>query len=318
MKFGKVGVILGGPSSERDISIRSGKAISNALRNCGYTVVEIGENGPIEEGILTSGIDIAFIALHGGYGEDGTIQKFLEDTGIPYTGSGPLASKRALDKSIAKRIFLENGIPTPEYVLVEPNDFTMDLDSIKTEIKNNFSFPVVVKPVDEGSSIGLSIVKEEDQLKDALFKAKKYNKRIIIERYIPGKEITVGILGDASLAVVQIVPKKGHYSYDAKYTPGMTDYIFPAKLPSDIYRQVQFLGLSAHNALGCRDFSRVDMRLHPNGRPWVLEVNTIPGFTETSLLPKSAMAVRIGFEELCERILEMAWERCREYVKKTR
>lgn len=312
MEFGKIGVILGGPSSEREISICSGKAISNALRNCGYTVVEIGENGPIEDGILTSGIDIAFIALHGGCGEDGTIQKFLEDTGIPYTGSGPLASKRALDKGIAKSLFLENGIPTPEYVLAELNDFIRDLDSIKTEIKNNFSFPVVVKPIDEGSSIGLNIVKREDQLKGALFTAYKYNKRIVIERYIPGSEITVGILGDAPLVVVHIVPKKGYYSYEAKYTSGMTEYIFPAKLSPRIYRQIQFLGLSAHNALGCRDFSRVDMRLDPDGRPWVLEVNTIPGFTETSLLPKSAKAVGIGFEELCVRILEMAWGRSKQ------
>lgn len=304
MKFGKIGVILGGPSAEREISIRSGKAIANALRDRGHIVVEIGEDGPIEDGILVSGIDLAFIALHGRYGEDGTIQKFLEDTGIPYTGSGPLASKRALDKGIAKSIFLEKNIPTPEYLIFDSDD-----RRAAKKIKDGLSFPVVIKPVDEGSSIGLSIVKEEAQLKDAIITASKYNKRILVERYIPGEELTVGILGSAPLAVVNIVPKKGHYSYTAKYTPGMTDYIVPARLPPRIYRRVQLIGWYAHNALGCRDFSRVDMRLDPSGKPWVLEVNTIPGFTQTSLLPKCANAVGIGFGELCEKILEMALER---------
>lgn len=300
MKFGKIGVILGGLSSEREISIRSGKAISNALKERGHTVVEIGENGPIEEGILTSGIDIAFIALHGRYGEDGTIQKFLEDSGIPYTGSGPVASRNALDKNVAKSLFLKNNIPTPEYVLIEsPSPLPSPL----------WGEGVVVKPVDEGSSIGLSIVREKSQLEAALREASRYNNRIILERYISGEEITVGILGEAPLAVVHIVPKKGYYNYEAKYTSGMTDYIVPAKFPPDIYRKIQYLGLSAHSALGCRDFSRVDLRLDPDGNPWVLEVNTIPGFTETSLLPKSAKAVGIGFGELCEQILEMALRR---------
>lgn len=341
MRFGKIGVILGGPSSERDISIRSGKAISNALRNRGHTVIEIGENSPIEEGILTSGIDIAFIALHGRYGEDGTVQQFLEDTGIAYTGSGPVASKKALDKHIAKTIFSEKNIPTPEYILIDvnpvrskphsppkagtpeigertsnevkPNSIERDLNLTISEIKDKLSFPVVLKPVDEGSSIGLSIVKQEDELKGAIIEASKYNRKIIVEKYISGSEITVGILGNAPLAVVQIVPKKGFYSYEAKYTSGMTDYIVPARLPPDVYRKVQYLGLAAHNALGCRDFSRVDIRLDPNGNPWVLEVNTIPGFTQTSLLPKSAKAVGIEFSELCERILELALIRNMEY-----
>lgn len=307
MNFGKIGVILGGPSSEREISIRSGKAISNALRRFGYMVVEIGEDGPIEEGILVSGIDIAFIALHGRYGEDGTIQRFLEEIGIPYTGSGPLASKRALDKGIAKSIFLENDIPTPEYLIFESDD----REAIE-KIKDRLGFPVVIKPVDEGSSIGLSIVKEPGQLVGAIANASRYNKRILVERYIPGEELTVGILGSAPLAVVNIVPKEGHYSFTAKYTPGMTDYIVPARLPAHIYRQVQLLGLRAHNALGCRDFSRVDVRLDPDGRPWVLEVNTIPGFTQTSLLPKCALAVGIEFGKLCEMILEMALKRSME------
>lgn len=304
MNFGKIGVILGGPSAEREISLCTGKAISGALRARGHNVLEIGERGPIEEGILTSGIDIAFVALHGRYGEDGTIQWFLEDVGIPYTGSDPVASYRALDKTKAKSIFVENGIPTPEYIIV-----TSRGNNVLKRIERKFAFPIVIKPADSGSTIGLSIVETPEDLEDALNEASKYNSRIIIERYIPGEEITVGILGDAPLPVIHIVPKGGHYSYKAKYTKGMTDYIVPAELPSDIYRRVQHIGLRAHNVLGCRDFSRVDMRLDEHGDPWVLEVNTIPGFTETSLLPKAARAVGVEFGQLCERILTMARER---------
>lgn len=301
MQFGKIGVLLGGPSSERDVSIRSGKAIANALRKRGHNVVEIGEKDSIEEGIVKNSIDVAFIALHGRYGEDGTIQKFLEDNSIPYTGSRPLASRLAIDKELAKIEFLKNGINTPEYITVFER---VDYSSVIKDIKNKLSLPIVVKPVEEGSSIGLSVVKEEGNLQYALDSAFTYSKKVIVERYIAGEELTVGILGNAPLAVVQIVPKKGHYNFEAKYTSGMTEYIVPAKINSDIYKEVQFLGLSAHNVLGCRDMSRVDVRLDLKGKPWVLEVNTIPGFTETSLLPKAAKAVGIGFEDLCEKILE--------------
>lgn len=303
MRFNKVGVLLGGPSSERDVSIRSGKAIAKALRERGYTVAEIGETGSIEEGILTSGIDAAFIALHGRYGEDGTVQKFLEDSGIPYTGSGPSASRLAIDKHSAKLKFLENNINTPDYVLIEKGT---SHDKLIKKIKNRLSLPVVVKPAEEGSSIGLSIVKEEKDLENAFEQAFAYSDKVIVEQYIPGEELTVGILEESPLAVVQIVPKKGYYSYEAKYTGGMTDYIVPAKINPEAYKHVQLLGLSAHNALGCKNLSRVDVRLDLDGKPWVLEVNTIPGFTETSLLPKAAKAVGIEFSELCERILELA------------
>lgn len=304
MDFGTIGVILGGPSAERAVSLCTGKAIADALRLRGHRVIEIGEHGPIEEGIFTNRIDIAFIALHGSYGEDGTIQKFLEDLDIPYTGSGPVASHNALDKTAAKRIFIENNIPTPEYIVTTCED-----SAILDKIEKQFSFPVVIKPLDSGSSIGLSIVKAPEDLATAQDEAFKYNSRIIIERYIPGHEITVGILGEAPLPVIEIVPKEGHYSYEAKYTKGMTEYIVPARLPSDIYMSVQHIGKEAHRVLGCRDFSRVDMRLDPDGEPWVLEVNTIPGFTETSLFPKAARALGIEFGQLCEWILSLAWER---------
>ena len=309
MKSAKIGVILGGLSSEREISIRSGKAIAGALRSCGYSVMEIGEHGwedsSIERKILNSGIDIAFIALHGRCGEDGTVQRLLEDSGIPYTGSGPAASKKALHKGTAKMLFIEKKILTPEYILISKEDG----GNIKDKIKNRFSFPVVLKPVCQGSSIGLSIIKNEDQFKDALEKAFSYDDEVIAERYIPGHEITVGILDGTPLGVVQIKPREGFYNYKAKYTSGRTDYIAPAELPPDLYGKIQLTGIRAHRALGCRDFSRVDLRVDLQGRPWVLEVNTIPGFTKTSLLPKAAAAVGIAFEDLCQRILTLAWNR---------
>lgn len=304
MQIGTIGVILGGPSEEREISIRTGRAIANALRLKGYAVTEIGEEGNIEDKILTSGIDVAFIALHGRYGEDGTIQKFFENEGIPYTGSDPVASYNALDKFVSKTIFEKNNINTPEYIAVNSGE-----SDIFDQMESMFSFPVVVKPADSGSSMGLSIVSKSGDLKRALDTASGYNSRIIIEKYIPGKELTVGILDQAPLPVIEIVPAGGFYSYDAKYTKGKTEYIVPADLPADIHKAVQMLALRAHQVLGCRDLSRVDIRLDPEGVPWVLEVNTIPGFTETSLLPKAAKAVGISFGDLCERILFLAWDR---------
>lgn len=304
MDFGTIGVILGGPSNEREVSLATGKAIAGALRSRGHNVIEIGENGSIEKDIIAKKIDIAFIALHGRYGEDGMIQRFLEDVGVPYTGSGPKASSCAFDKSVSKSIFIENDVPTAEYILIGSKD-----KNILEEIERKFSFPIVIKPADSGSSIGLSIVKEPEDIEKALDKASECNSKIIIEQYIHGKEITVGILDEAALPVIHIVPKAGHYSYEAKYIKGMTEYIVPAELPQELYKKVQYIGLKAHNVLGCRDFSRVDMRLDPAGNPWVLEVNTIPGFTETSLLPKAAKAVGIEFGKLCERILTLALER---------
>jgi len=305
----KIGVILGGPSSEREISLRSGKAIAGALRNKGYSVVEIGETGSIEEGVLSSGIDAAFLALHGRYGEDGTVQQFLEEKGIPYTGSGPEASRLALDKEFSKELFISSNIPTPDYIVFNDGDTT---DGLIEKINEKFFFPVVVKPALEGSSIGLSIVKEEKYFIGALKEACNYDKKIVIEQYIHGKEATVGILDNMPLEVVHIMPKKGYYNYEAKYTQGMTEYEVPAKFSEAIYKEIQRIGLLSHNALGCRDMSRVDFRVDPEGKLWVLEVNTIPGFTSTSLLPKAAQAAGISFDELCEKILKMAIKRGKE------
>ena len=307
MGYGKIGVILGGPSAEREISLTSGRAIYKALKKKGHEVIKIGEDNAIEDTILTSSIDIAFIALHGRYGEDGTIQKFLEEVKIPYTGSGPFASKQALDKAIAKSLMLDNDIPTADYAVVDTAK-PGPVDFIKG-ITDKFAFPVVIKPIDEGSSIGLNIVAKKEQLREAIEEATQYNPRFLVEKYISGRELTVGILGQAALPVVEIAPKGGHYSFHAKYTKGMSDYLVPAKLPADVYRDVQLFSLKAHRVLGCQGLSRVDLRLDEQNQPWILEVNTIPGFTPTSLLPKAAQAVGVGFGDLCERILDLAMQR---------
>ncbi|MDP8218192.1 MAG: D-alanine--D-alanine ligase [Candidatus Theseobacter exili] len=298
--FKKVGVILGGKSRERDVSIRSGKAIADALREKGIEVVEIGEKCSIESGILNSNIDVAFIALHGRFGEDGEIQKFLESHQIPYTGSGPEASQSAMNKVTAKKIFEREGISTPSWHLIKKN---------KPYCFEDIFLPSVVKPALEGSSIGLSIVHDKDSFSEALEKAFSMGDEVIVEQFIPGKEVTVSILGNKPLPVVQIETDRVFYDFTAKYHDHSTQYLVPAPLEEQIKERVQRLGLVSHNALGCRDFSRVDIIIGENGRPYVLEVNTIPGFTQTSLLPKAACAAGIDFAALCLRILDLCHNR---------
>lgn len=306
MKGKRVGVVFGGPSSEREVSIRSGRAVCESLKRSGYNIIEIGEHGSIEKDLIDKKVDVAFIVLHGRYGEDGTLQKFLELNNISYTGSDSSSSRNAIDKHLAKEIFTANNIPTPDYIVAEKGK---DMEALLNKVEKRFSFPVVVKPATEGSSIGLSIVKERVLFLDAVKTAFNYDNKLVIEKFIQGEEITVGILGEEPLAVVRICPKSGFYDFESKYTAGLTEYEVPAKLPEDLYKQIQSIGLASHKALGCRDFSRVDLRLAPDGSLWVLEVNTIPGFTATSLLPKTAQAVGICFDDLCERMLGFAFNR---------
>ena len=295
--FGKVGVLAGGPSNERDISLRSGTAVYNALlsEDIDAVLLDVKEDvlGPARE----NRIDIAFIMLHGRYGEDGTVQKMLEDAGIPYTGSGVAASRLALDKIASKEIFLENNIPVPGHIVFEKGKF--DIGEA-----DRMSFPLVVKPQLEGSSIGLSIVKDKNFLQDAIDKAFQYGEKIILEKYIAGKELTVGILDDKALPVIEIVTRNRVYDYEAKYKDSATQYMVPAQIDKKAYEEATQLGISAHNALGCSSFSRVDMMMDADGKIFVLEVNTIPGMTERSLLPKAAEANGLRFNDLCVKILE--------------
>lgn len=297
MKQGRVGVLLGGDSSEREISIRSGKAIAAALRSQGIDIVEIGEKEPVREGVLTSSIDVAFIALHGKGGEDGTIQQFLEDQAIPYTGTGVEASRLAIDKIRSKQTFIKKKVTTPRF------DTVTSANASRIRVKQ---FPVVIKPSRQGSSIGVTIVRQVEELPRAIETALQYDTEVLVEEFVSGRELTVGILGDQPLPVVEIRPKSGIYDYTSKYTVGMTEYLVPAPLVAEEAARLARLGLQAHRALGCRDLSRVDILLDAKGGAWVLEVNTIPGFTQTSLLPKAAAAAGISFEKLCWNILELA------------
>jgi len=301
-RYGRVTVLAGGPSSERQISIKSGEAVYKALARIKVDANLMDADDDFPEKIKKEKPDIVFIALHGRFGEDGSVQTILEELGIPYIGSGVRASKLALDKIASREIFFANGITVPRYTVFEKEKGRQGLLS-------DFTVPFVVKPQNEGSSIGLTVVREPSALGEALEKALRYDKKVLVEEYIHGKEITVGILGERALPVVEIVVKNQVYDYDAKYEDKDTLYVVPADLAKDDYEKAQAIALKAHNTLGCRDFSRVDMRMDEERDISVLEVNTIPGMTERSLLPKAAAASGITFEDLCLKLINMADKR---------
>ena len=297
--IGRVGVLAGGPSNEREISIKSGKAVVTALIQESIDAVFLDIRDDLHDVLGKNKIDIAFIALHGRFGEDGTVQKMLEDLRIPYTGSGPKASKAALDKVQTKAIFERSGIPVPRYIIFEKNDF-------KIEDCYDLGFPMVVKPHLEGSSIGLSVVKGKDELSSAIDKAFEYGNLILMEEYVAGRELTVGILDDKPLPVIEIITKDNVYDYKAKYADLETRYLVPAPLDEELAQKARSLGQRSHLALGCRCFSRVDMIMDPARGFFVLEANTIPGMTERSLLPKAAQAIGLSFGKLCIKLIENA------------
>jgi D-alanine-D-alanine ligase len=325
----RITVLTGGTSSERDVAIASAVQVVKALRSRGHAVAVVDtargyiteaeepnvlsatvarEPPPIEElvalerGLLLSGLaglpvvsgaEVIFLALHGGRGEDGTLQAVLDVVGIPYTGSGALGSGLAMDKDVAKRLFRFAGIPTADWVMAP-----VDAATVGTRL----GWPVVVKPSKQGSTVGLSVVKTPAEFDAAVALAALYDDEIMVEAFIPGRELTVGILADQPLAVGEIIPRHEIFDYECKYTPGMSQEIFPAGLSGDVRQECGRLGLQAHRVLKLGGYSRVDFRLTPTGELVCLEVNTLPGMTSTSLLPQSAAAVGIPFSELCERI----------------
>lgn len=297
-----IGVICGGISSEREISLKTGEGIYNALINNGYNAKYIDFKG--DNISVFNEIDIAFLALHGKYGEDGSVQGILELFKIPYTGSGILASSLAIDKIFSKKIFVFEKIPTPEYIELSSIS-NLDINKIKNEVNKVTGYPLVVKPSREGSTIGITIVDSENELETAINFAKIYDSRILIEKFIFGRLLTVSIVGDKPIAlpVIEIKPKSGFYDFKSKYTVGLTEYIVPASLDNETELKVKELSLKAHNSLGCYGISRVDLILDENKVPYVLEINTMPGMTETSLVPKAAAAAGINFEKLVEIIL---------------
>lgn len=294
----KIGVLMGGVSSERSISLKSGRAIAQALKNCGYDVLRIDPKQSDWKTKLNR-VDAVFIALHGRGGEDGTVQAVLERKKVPYVGSGVKASRQAFDKVTAKRIFVLKGIPTPPYRILST------LKNWEKELRG-FSGPVFIKPACEGSSIGAFAVED---LRGSAVKITRNLKRfgtLIAEKKIVGREFTVGLLDGKPLPVIELKPKAEFYSYKAKYTKGMTDYLVPAPISESLAARLNDLAGQVYRALGLRHFARIDFMVDDGGSPYVLEANTIPGFTEFSLLPKAAKTAGIPFDDLCRRLISLA------------
>lgn len=294
----RVAVLMGGFSHEREISLKTGKAILKALNEKGYHAISIDVKEDIAIKLVRKKVECVFLALHGKLGEDGTIQGMLELMKIPYTGSGVLASALAMHKIMAKKIFLNEGIPTPRFEVFHRREIEKGL---LKEIP--FPLPWVVKPAREGSTIGVSIIQEREELIPGLKRAGEYDAEILVEEFIKGKEITVGILETIPLPIIEIVPRSGFYDYHSKYTQGETQYILPAQISREKYLYAQQISLKAFQALGCSSVARVDLMTDEDENPFVIDVNTMPGMTETSLLPKAASYVGIPFEDLVERIL---------------
>ena len=303
----RIAVLMGGQSSEREISLRSGQAALAALIREGYDAIALDVDSSVGLRLQDSKAQLAFIALHGAGGEDGTIQGMLEILQVPYTGSGVRACAVAMDKAMTKELLAYGGIPVPRGVVRMQRDR-------RAPLPRGFGWPVVVKPVSEGSTLGITIVRKSRDLQAGLTAAFAYGPRLLIEEFIEGREITVGVLNDHALPVVEIVPPHELYDFAAKYTPGACVYKVPAPLSSRQTKLVQGLALKVHRRLGCRGATRVDFRLDQHGRPFVLEINTVPGLTETSLLPMAAKAARLSYDELVEAMLVSAVARDTEKI----
>lgn len=340
----RITVLLGGTSSERDVSLASGLRIAAALRTRGHEVTAIDTaRGALSEGqeraLLAGGImgtlppeqealaqmaaqtlpatvraipvkadtDVVFLGLHGGQGEDGTIQALLDLTGVPYTGSGHLASALAMDKDLSKRLFREAGVPTPDWRLLRESD----REALRTlapaaSVVGELGLPLIVKPSKQGSTVGLTLVKTPGALHPAIDEAFRYDDEVMLERFVPGRELTVGVLGDMPLPVGEIIPRHEIYDYECKYTAGMAEEIFPAHITEEQQRSAQDLALRAFRALKLSGCARIDFRMTNEGTLYCLEANTLPGMTELSLIPQAAAAAGISFPELCERIVRLA------------
>jgi D-alanine-D-alanine ligase len=294
----KITVMLGGPSAEREVSLRSGRAVAEALRSLGHDVAELDPEHPGWK--LDDGTEVVFLALHGTYGEDGTVQEELEKLGVPYTGCDARASRLAFDKVLTKAELVSRGIPTPKSVTFK---------GAKSAWPKGWAPPVVLKPARQGSSVGLVFVDRVADFAAALAEAFRYDSQVLMEERIAGRETTVGILDGEALPIVEVRPKAGAYDYHNKYTQGASEYFCPAAFNPEVTTKVQRAALGAFEAVGGRDYGRIDVMVKLNGEPMVLEVNTLPGMTETSLLPKAAAAVGLGYAELCQRMVELALAR---------
>lgn len=293
-----IAVLMGGPSSEREVSLATGKGVSKALRSLGVQVTDVDvrdENFPLPEGV-----ELAFIALHGTFGEDGQVQRILEARGVPYTGEGVKESEVAFNKIRSKEKFREHGITTPEWEVVPVG------------VRPSMAVPYVLKAPRQGSTVGIYIIKSEAEIAPAMKGAAEYDRELLVEEFVPGRELTIGILGDQALPIIEIIPKGGFYDFTNKYpflnpqAGGSAEHVCPAPLDHGLTAEIQDLALRAHRSLGLQVYSRVDVLLPPEGAPAVLEVNTIPGMTEASLLPEAAGVAGISYVDLCRRIIELS------------
>jgi D-alanine-D-alanine ligase len=297
----KIAVLMGGPGSERDVSLATGRGVSKALRSVGIEVADIDVRD--ENFQLPEDVDLAFDCIHGTFGEDGQLQKILEDRGIPYTGEGVEGSRNAFDKILSKQKFLEHNIPTPESEMIEAGQ------------RPKMSVPLVVKAARQGSTVGIVIVKKENELDAALKEAARFDRKLLIEKFVSGRELTIGILGDQALPILEIIPKGGFYDFNTKYpflnpqAGASAEHVCPAKVDAGLTKKIQDLALAAFRALGLVVYGRVDVLLSAQDEPFVLEVNTIPGMTEASLLPEAAAAAGISYPNLCLRIIELSRQR---------
>ena len=302
----KIAVLAGGVSGEREISIQSGVGAMKAIEKAGFKAEMIDPADKLELKKLIDGdFDLAFLCLHGKGGEDGTIQGFLESIGLPYTGSGVLSSAISIDKDKSKVMYREAGLPTPQSVTLLKGD--EDNDSKVSSIE----YPCVVKPATEGSALGVYIVDSPDDIESAVQSVFEIDDEILIESFVSGVEVTAAVLGNEDprpLPVIEIVPSHKFYDFESKYAPGGSKHICPARLDDDVTAKVQLLAVAAHKVLGCRGVSRTDMIIDKSGTPWILETNTIPGMTETSLLPDAGRAAGYSFPELCTKLIELALE----------
>src|SRR5215813_11278494 len=294
----KIAVLMGGPGSERDVSLATGRGVSKALRSLGAEVIDVDVRD--ENFALPKDVDFAFITIHGTFGEDGQLQQILEERGVPYTGDGVEASRAAFDKILSKEKFREHNVATPEWEVIEVGK------------RPTIPIPLVVKPARQGSTVGVVIVKNASELDSAMAEAAKYDGKLLIEKFVPGRELTIGVLGDHALPILEIIPKGGFYDFNNKYpflnpqAGGGAEHVCPAKIDPEKTKQIQDQALGAFRALGLVVYGRVDVLLGDSGEAVVLEVNTIPGMTEASLLPEAAAAAGIGYADLCARIIALS------------
>jgi D-alanine-D-alanine ligase len=297
----KIAVLMGGPGSERDVSMATGKGVAQALRSLGVEVSEVDVKGA--DFALPTGVELAFLALHGTFGEDGQVQQILEDRGVSYTGEGVAESELAFNKIQSKEAFQQHGVTTPYWQIITAGQ------------RPTIPIPFVIKAPRQGSTVGVHIIRNERDVDAAIADASTYDRELLVEKFVAGRELTIGILGEQALPIIEIIPKGGFYDFTNKYpflNPGAgggAEHVCPAKIPEEQTRAIQELALRAHRALGLKVYSRVDIMLPEEGEPSVLEINTIPGMTEASLLPEAAGVAGISYPELCRRIIELSAKR---------